>query len=385
MATARQQKLIATKLKQLQALPANRICADCGDKGNRVVRFASVKLGVFLCNQCYAAHRQLGAHITRGKVIGMDNFTAADVELLERIGNERANAQYEASLPAGAKPPPSPCNGCSGCGDCRQRLDYITDKYERKRWYSDSCTAVAQPSLRACAPAMPAPAHVQSQATPHTAGDARSSSWAFFDVPAPAPAPAPVPVPVPTPAPAPAPAPTSAPTSASASCTSDILSFFHDPAGSANTLPASSNAAFIAADITCSTASQQQSGGHSLNGLQPLAAGTGTQFSTFGQQSQQPHTSLTFHVKPQQQQQQQQQQVFAGRSLAAEQRQQFQRPNSLGFHAQESVSVANSEPRHQQQQFGAYGYQSQPPPQQPPQPAGSMTTGGPIDPSLFFQ
>ena len=178
---ATQKRLFDGKLKQLQAQPANKLCADCGDKGHRVIRFASVKLGVFLCNQCYAAHRSLGAHLTRGKVIGMDNFTIQDVEVLENAGNARVNAKYEATLTAGAKPPPTPCNGCSGCADCRQRLQYITAKYEHRKWYSDTPAPAPAPppaKQRAAAPAAAAPV---------------GGGFPVFGAQPPAPAPAPPP------------------------------------------------------------------------------------------------------------------------------------------------------------------------------------------------
>ena len=260
MAAARQQRAIDTKLKQLQALPANKTCADCGDKGNRVVRFASVKLGVFLCNQCYAAHRQLGAHITRGKVIGMDTFTATDVDLLERVGNARANAQYEAALPPNAKPPPTPCNGCSGCQDCRQRLEYITDKYERKKWCRDSPTPAAK--LLACEPHPLAPAAAQATALA-AAGDA--SSWAFFDA-----------VPVTAPAPAP-------------QAADDTLSFFSATAAlQAAPMPLQATPPSAACmDAGASSISlQQPSVGHSwMAQQQPLP-----ELSMFGQQPQPQHT-----------------------------------------------------------------------------------------------
>ena len=68
-------------LKKLTAMQGNLECADCGNSGGRSVRFASVKLGVFICNQCYAAHRALGAHITRGKCIGLDSFTEREVRV----------------------------------------------------------------------------------------------------------------------------------------------------------------------------------------------------------------------------------------------------------------------------------------------------------------
>jgi len=125
----------------LTSIPGNLECADCHKPGKHNIRFCSVKLGVFLCNQCYAAHRALGAHITRVKCIGLDTFSAQEVELLETCGgNRQVNAQYEATMPAtGIKPPPTKCNGCSlrSCPDCSQRLAFIRNKYETKLWYQE--------------------------------------------------------------------------------------------------------------------------------------------------------------------------------------------------------------------------------------------------------
>jgi stromal membrane-associated protein len=125
----------------------NLDCADCGATGKTKIKFCSVKLGVFLCNQCYAAHRALGAHITRGKCLGLDGFTDAEVDLLGRLGNRRVNAHYEATLPLGVKPPPTVCPGCSSssCTNCHERLEFIQKKYEKKLWYSETLSSSAVP------------------------------------------------------------------------------------------------------------------------------------------------------------------------------------------------------------------------------------------------
>lgn len=125
----------------------NLDCADCGATGKTKIKFCSVKLGVFLCNQCYAAHRALGAHITRGKCLGLDEFTNAEVDLLSRLGNRIVNAQYEATMPTGGviKPPPTMCPGCSSstCTNCQERLEFIKKKYEKKLWYSETIPSSA--------------------------------------------------------------------------------------------------------------------------------------------------------------------------------------------------------------------------------------------------
>jgi hypothetical protein len=63
------QAALRRRLDVLAGLPANRVCADCGEGGTQKAKYASVKLGVFLCNPCYAIHRNVGAHVTRVKVI----------------------------------------------------------------------------------------------------------------------------------------------------------------------------------------------------------------------------------------------------------------------------------------------------------------------------
>lgn len=86
------QKLHDTILAGLAKQPGNDRCADCG---GRFTRFASVTLGVFLCNRCYGLHRKVGAHITRTKCIGLDAWSAEEVEKMRDIGNVRANAYWE--------------------------------------------------------------------------------------------------------------------------------------------------------------------------------------------------------------------------------------------------------------------------------------------------
>ena len=81
------QKKLQRRLQALSQQPGNDVCADCGAKH---ARFASVTLGVFLCNRCYGIHRSVGAHITRTKCIGLDAWSEAEVKKMEEIGNFRA-------------------------------------------------------------------------------------------------------------------------------------------------------------------------------------------------------------------------------------------------------------------------------------------------------
>jgi len=122
---AKLQQRLAAEMSALLKQPHNSICADCGNE--KTVRFCSVKLGVFLCNRCYGLHRNLGAHITRGKCIGLDAWSPEEVDFMRANGNVRVNSYYEASIPPGLQRPTasSTDNYVSG---------WIRDKYERRKY-----------------------------------------------------------------------------------------------------------------------------------------------------------------------------------------------------------------------------------------------------------
>ena len=73
----RLQERLAKDIASLVKQPDNASCADCG--ATRTVRFVSVTIGTFICNRCYGIHRSIGAHITRGKCIGVDLWLPAEV------------------------------------------------------------------------------------------------------------------------------------------------------------------------------------------------------------------------------------------------------------------------------------------------------------------
>ena len=95
--TKLQEKLLK-EVQKLVKLPSNATCADCG--ATRTVRFCSITLGTFICNRCYGIHRAVGAHITRGKCIGLDAWAPDEVDRLRTVGNARAKLIWEAMVPA---------------------------------------------------------------------------------------------------------------------------------------------------------------------------------------------------------------------------------------------------------------------------------------------
>mmetsp|Transcript_27673 Transcript_27673/g.76134 ORF Transcript_27673/g.76134 Transcript_27673/m.76134 type:complete len:369 (-) Transcript_27673:445-1551(-) len=82
--------------KDILHAPQNRFCADCGA---RDPRWASVNLGIFICEVCAGIHRNLGTHISQVRSITLDAWKPEWVDTVRRIGNGRAKAYYEHSVP----------------------------------------------------------------------------------------------------------------------------------------------------------------------------------------------------------------------------------------------------------------------------------------------
>ncbi|KAM0745886.1 Arf GTPase activating protein, partial [Meredithblackwellia eburnea MCA 4105] len=106
-------------LKGMLKKPENKLCADC--KRNDP-RWASTNLGCFMCIRCSGIHRGMGVHITRIKSVDLDTWTPAQIELIQRWGNARANAYWEAHLKPGHVPPE------------HKMESFIRSKYETGRW-----------------------------------------------------------------------------------------------------------------------------------------------------------------------------------------------------------------------------------------------------------
>ena len=73
----------------------NPYCADCG---SAIPEWASINLCIMVCIECSGVHRKLGTHISKVRSITLDKWTFNSLQLLITIGNERANAVWEASL-----------------------------------------------------------------------------------------------------------------------------------------------------------------------------------------------------------------------------------------------------------------------------------------------
>lgn len=111
------------RVQALLNLPENQICADCGAKDPR---WASSKLGIFLCINCSGRHRNLGTHISFVRSCTLDSWTEEQATIMESIGNYQANLYWEARLPPDYIRPPT--------GDLEALDKFIRMKYEYKKW-----------------------------------------------------------------------------------------------------------------------------------------------------------------------------------------------------------------------------------------------------------
>ena len=95
----RQKKLLTLICKREE----NKNCADCR---TRNPTWASVNLGVFVCLTCSGIHRSLGVHISQVRSCNLDTWLPRQVEFVRCMGNVKANAYWEARLPAAFHRPP---------------------------------------------------------------------------------------------------------------------------------------------------------------------------------------------------------------------------------------------------------------------------------------
>ncbi|CAD5214191.1 unnamed protein product [Bursaphelenchus okinawaensis] len=112
---------LAELLKAMLNEEENKYCADCDAKQPR---WASWNLGVFLCIRCAGLHRNLGVHISKVKSISLDTWLPAQVQSMRVMGNAKAKAVYEATLPDSYRRPQND-----------QALEhFIRAKYEAKKY-----------------------------------------------------------------------------------------------------------------------------------------------------------------------------------------------------------------------------------------------------------
>uniref|UniRef100_A0A8C7D3R1 Arf-GAP with coiled-coil, ANK repeat and PH domain-containing protein n=1 Tax=Oncorhynchus kisutch TaxID=8019 RepID=A0A8C7D3R1_ONCKI len=82
-------------LDQVQGIPGNKQCCDCGEPGPD---WASINLGITLCIVCSGIHRSLGVHFSKVRSLTLDSWEPELVRLMCELGNTAINRIYEARI-----------------------------------------------------------------------------------------------------------------------------------------------------------------------------------------------------------------------------------------------------------------------------------------------
>ncbi|KAM9836520.1 arf-GAP with coiled-coil, ANK repeat and PH domain-containing protein 1 isoform 3-T3 [Aulostomus maculatus] len=134
-----QEKEGVKALDEVQAIPGNRQCCDCGEPGPD---WASINLGITLCIVCSGIHRSLGVHFSKVRSLTLDSWEPELVKLMRELGNTIINRIYEARIDEITikKPHPSSPRG--------DKESWIRSKYVEKKFIHKLPETGRNPLLR---------------------------------------------------------------------------------------------------------------------------------------------------------------------------------------------------------------------------------------------
>mmetsp|Transcript_11444 Transcript_11444/g.27315 ORF Transcript_11444/g.27315 Transcript_11444/m.27315 type:complete len:712 (+) Transcript_11444:522-2657(+) len=143
---------IKAELKELMQLPENMICSDCDDKrptwASLIVPPPNAPfkdpIGCFCCFQCSGPHRMLGTHISFVRSTNLDEWKEKELISMRQGGNKLVNGLFEGKLTDGQRKVVRPDNHT----DLETRKNYIFEKYQDRKWFSQESYDVCRPRDR---------------------------------------------------------------------------------------------------------------------------------------------------------------------------------------------------------------------------------------------
>lgn len=120
----------ASSLEDCLRMPGNERCADCSTPLGTVSKWASINLGIFICQQCAGFHRGLGVHISKVRSVSLDTWSREQVQFMATVGNAAANRYWEAGLAQQGQQREKP----TGCSDLQRLGAFIRRKYADREW-----------------------------------------------------------------------------------------------------------------------------------------------------------------------------------------------------------------------------------------------------------
>lgn len=127
-------------LREMQTLSSeNKLCADCGARGPE---WASITLGVVICDSCSGVHRSLGTHISRIRSLSIDLWPEEQYYVFKQLGNAYCNHIWEFGLQHKGVGKGSGSNVINGppahkplhTASREEREHFIREKYVDRRW-----------------------------------------------------------------------------------------------------------------------------------------------------------------------------------------------------------------------------------------------------------
>uniref|UniRef100_H3C3W3 Arf-GAP with coiled-coil, ANK repeat and PH domain-containing protein n=1 Tax=Tetraodon nigroviridis TaxID=99883 RepID=H3C3W3_TETNG len=113
-------------LEEVQAIPGNKQCCDCGEPGPD---WASINLGITLCIECSGIHRRsLGVHFSKVRSLILDSWEPELIKLMCELGNTVINRIYEARIEEMTIKKPHPSSSRE------EKESWIRSKYVEKKF-----------------------------------------------------------------------------------------------------------------------------------------------------------------------------------------------------------------------------------------------------------